>query len=272
MRLGVIVAGMAVCGALFGQTPEAPRTVEDAERIRALVEAGAAPRQRLDEMRHSIEDSRDEAILRRTLYGRLTVEDLTEEQGREMVAAAERMVERREARLELARRLVEEGVLARRSLDSYIEDLEISRKTLELARERAALLEQLAEMARRESEAAAPEAGPRAGRPVVERYDGNGQFREGELKAIEAAFRKQFSRPLPISSYGATAVHRAMGFDHRGRVDVALDPDQPEGEWLRNYLRSRGIPHYVFRAVVPGRSTGPHIHIGPPSERIDRGG
>jgi hypothetical protein len=97
-------------------------------------------------------------------------------------------------------------------------------------------------------------------------------FRASELKMVAAAFQKQFSKALPISAQGATAVHRSMGFDHRGRVDVALDPDQPEGAWLRKYLQSMRIPYFAFRSFLPGRATGPHIHIGPPSERIVRGG
>ncbi len=276
MRLGVIAAGLACCEFLFGQTPEAPevrRAGEEADRVRALVEAGAAPRQKLDEMRQSLDDAQDEAILRGTLYGSLTIEDLTEEQGREMVAAANRMFERRQARLDLARKLVAEGVLARLSLSDYIVELDRSRRTLDFAKSRAALLEQLAEIARleKEAETLATESSFEP-RPLAERYDGDGLFRAGELKMVAAAFHKQFSKALPISAQGATAVHRSMGFDHRGRVDVALDPDQPEGAWLRKYLESMRIPYFAFRSFIPGRATGPHIHIGPPSERIARGG
>jgi hypothetical protein len=53
---------------------------------------------------------------------------------------------------------------------------------------------------------------------------------------------------------------------------VALDPDQPEGVWLRRYLETLRIPYFAFRGFLTGRATGPHIHIGPPSERIARGG
>jgi hypothetical protein len=70
---------------------------------------------------------------------------------------------------------------------------------------------------------------------------------------------------------GETAVHRAMGFDHRGRVDVALAPDAPEGEWLRAYLMLKRIPFFTFREAVPGKATGAHIHIGPQSVRLAGG-
>jgi hypothetical protein len=51
-------------------------------------------------------------------------------------------------------------------------------------------------------------------------------------------------------------------------VDVALNPDQQEGLWLRKYLESRKIPYFAFRAALPGKATGPHIHMGPPSQRL----
>jgi hypothetical protein len=62
-----------------------------------------------------------------------------------------------------------------------------------------------------------------------------------------------------------------MGFDHTGRLDVALSPDQAEGMWLCSFLRSMGIPFYGFRGAIAGKATGAHIHIGPASERIPRG-
>ena len=77
---------------------------------------------------------------------------------------------------------------------------------------------------------------------------------------------------MPVSALGETAVHRAMGFDHRGRVDVALNPDQPEGVWLIEYLKQNRIPYFAFRGPVKGKATGAHIHIGPMSTRLASGG
>jgi hypothetical protein len=71
---------------------------------------------------------------------------------------------------------------------------------------------------------------------------------------------------------GQTAVHRAMGFDHSGRVDVALNPDSAEGEWLRTFLTVKRIPFFVFRQAIPGKATGAHIHIGPVSTHLASGG
>jgi len=56
-----------------------------------------------------------------------------------------------------------------------------------------------------------------------------------------------------VSAMGETAVHRALGFDHRGRVDVAVNPDQPEGVWLREFLTENRIPYFAFRQAVPGK-------------------
>jgi hypothetical protein len=63
-------------------------------------------------------------------------------------------------------------------------------------------------------------------------------------------------------------VHRALGFDHRGRVDVAVVPSAPEGIWLRQYLQLKKIPYYAFSHAIPGKATAAHIHIGPGSTRL----
>lgn len=102
----------------------------------------------------------------------------------------------------------------------------------------------------------------------MEHFEGDGHFSQTDLKGVETAFEKKFKKPLPISANGETSVHRALGFDHRGRVDVALTPDQSEGVWLRTYLESNDIPYYAFRSAVPGKATGAHIHIGPGSTRL----
>jgi hypothetical protein len=48
---------------------------------------------------------------------------------------------------------------------------------------------------------------------------------------------------------------------------VSLNPDDPEGQALINYLQSNGIPFSAFCMAIPGVATGPHIHIGMPSHR-----
>ena len=100
---------------------------------------------------------------------------------------------------------------------------------------------------------------------LADRYDGDSAFTGADLAEMEQAFVKQFGKPLPVSTRGESAVHRAMGFDHSGRFDLALSPSQPEGVWVRRYLTGKHAPFLAFRSAVPGKATGAHIHIGPPS-------
>jgi hypothetical protein len=142
-----------------------------------------------------------------------------------------------------------------------------------LAESRTKLTVQLHEMARAEEALAsrldheAPDAPA-----IAERYDGDGVFNTSTFGKVESAFVQQFGKPLPVSAIGETAVHRALGFDHRGRVDVSVSPDQPEGVWLREYLTENHIPYFAFRQAVPGKATGAHIHLGPMSTRLKLGG
>jgi hypothetical protein len=103
-------------------------------------------------------------------------------------------------------------------------------------------------------------------------YTADGAFIYAAYAKVEVAFRERFGKPMPVSAMGETAVHRAMGFDHRGRVDVAINPDQPEGVWLIEYLKQNHIPFFAFRGPVKGKATGAHIHIGPMSTRLPSGG
>ena len=85
---------------------------------------------------------------------------------------------------------------------------------------------------------------------------------------IEQFFTTRFGRPLPVSAYGQTALHDRMGLDHRDALDVAVHPDSLEGRALIEYLREAGIPFIAAWGVVPGATSGAHIHVGQPSPRI----
>lgn len=238
----------------------------EVERLRSMAAAGAIPRARLEQAQAELADAEDNMILRRTLYGTVRVEDFTREQADDMVAAAQRLLHREEERYARTLVLVQQGVVARATLTTMQEDIGFRRKQLDLAKFRSQLVDQLAEYARAE-EAADEQVHYRAGK-VIERFDGKGRFSDLDFARVSAAFQRLFARPLPVSARGETATHRALGFDHRGRVDVALNPDQREGVWLRNYLQKQGIPYYAFRAAVRGKATAPHIHLGPASLRL----
>jgi hypothetical protein len=85
---------------------------------------------------------------------------------------------------------------------------------------------------------------------------------------LELFFRNRFGRALPISAFGQTALHDRMGFDHRNALDVALHPDSPEGRALMADLRANGIPFIAAWGIVPGQTSGAHIHVGQPSPRL----
>ncbi len=263
---------LLVCaGILFAQTedPEVVRAKAGIDKLRALVEAGAAPRAELEKAEERIADAQDAAFLRKTIYG----QDLTAEQADEMMAAANRRFERRKKAFDNAKSLVDAGVASQASLDTFLEELDMARKDCDLAESRAKLTLQIHEMAKAE-EAAEEHSGeerPLSG-TVSERYDGDGVFNPTTFNKVESAFVHHFGKPLPVSAMGETAVHRALGFDHRGRVDVAVSPDQAEGVWLREYLTENHIPYFAFRQAVPGKATGAHIHLGPMSTRLKLGG
>lgn len=267
---GLALSLWPIAHASDGTALEKARAQRD--RVRALVEAGALPRNALDEAERHLEEAADEVVLDRTLYGPLALEDLTEGQAEEMVAAAERLLERAQQRLDRLRRLVEEGAVPATSLERPLEELARRRQTLDLALERARLLKDLAAFAQAEAElASAEEEGSPARAGLLSRFEGRGVLPVSQMEYIRRAFEREFKRPLPVSASGATALHRALGFDHRGRVDIALHPDQPEGRWLLTLLERLGVPYYAFRGSVPGRSTGAHIHLGPPSTRLGTG-
>jgi hypothetical protein len=267
--ISLIVLGSFCVLGVFAQTELTDLKKMEVERLRSMAEAGAIPRARLDQAQAELADAQDNAILRRTLYGALRIEDFTKEQSDVMTSAAQRLVERQKVRIERTRQLVEEGIIARASLTALVEDLHFREKALDLANFRAKLVDELTQQAENEGELDGDGPGIQIrARGVVERYDGRGVFRDADFARIAVAFQKQFLKPLPVSAKGETAVHRSLGFDHRGRVDIALNPDQREGVWLRNFLKNAKLPYYAFRAAVRGKATAPHIHLGPPSLRL----
>jgi len=259
-RLALLLAGSFI---LYGQAsstdPASPAAV------RRQVDAGVAPRAALDQAEAALAAARDAELLNRPV----PLSDLTEEQASQLEAAAQRQLERSKARLEQVRTMVDAGLLPKQSLAAPTEEQTWAQSTYDLTLSRTALVHQVAEMALVELQVLEP---PReiatTAPPVMERFDGAGSFTADDFHRVQFAYEQQFHKPLPVSAEGETAVHRAMGFDHRNRVDVALFPDTTEGKWLRRFLELRDIPYYAFRSMVPGKATAAHIHIGPPSTRL----
>lgn len=255
---------------LVAQTAEDPQVAQaraELDRVRVLVSAGNLPRAELQKAQDALADAQDAAVLRSSIYR----VDMTEAQADQLVAAAGRQLDRRKEAFDRAKDLVEKGVAPRLSLDTYLRELDFARKQCDLAESRARLAREISAQAEAEVALATKPQAPGEFSGVSERFDGNGVFTPAIFQRIEAAFEARFGKKLPVSAMGETAVHRALGFDHRGRVDVALQPDQPEGVWLREYLTENRIPFFAFRQAVPGKATGAHIHLGPMSTRLAAG-
>lgn len=267
MQLRLAFAGLLGALILCAQDLEVSRAQARLDRLRELAAVGAAPRVEVEKAEAAVADAKDNALLR----GSFLAKDLTPEQADEIVAAASRRLDRRQRLLGERQRWLEAGLIAKSELDGLAQDVSMARRDLELATSRARVVRELEEMAEAEAraEALARNYAPEQ-HGVSERYDGNGVFTDRDLRGVETAFARHFDKALPVSAAGETAVHRALGFDHRGRVDVAINPDQPEGIWLRHYLESRHIPYFAFRMAVPGKATGAHIHLGPLSIRLQR--
>ena len=267
---GLIVLVCAAVGlAQSGDDPQVAAAKADLTKQQSLVEAGALPRTRLAKAEEALADAQDAAFLRRTAYG----QDLTPDQADEMVATANRRLDRRQKALDEAKRLVAAGAAPALSLKPLADDLEQERQECSLADSRASLVRELSDMAGAEEmylNKLAQE--PAEASQLADSYSGDGIFAYATYAKVEVAFREHFGKSMPVSAVGETAVHRALGFDHRGRVDVAIHPDQPEGVWLLDYLKTNHIPYFAFRQAVKGKATGAHIHIGPMSTKLASGG
>jgi hypothetical protein len=189
-----------------------------------------------------------------------------------MVQVAEKMAVRRQRSMARLQSMVSSGVLSLAEVQLAGADLDRSRSELAMAIARANVVRQLAQTAKLQKQIATlesqAETHPEWNGRMYARYDGNGVFSSVDRHKVESAYMAHFFKPLPISADGETAVHRSLGFNHRGRIDVGVSPDSPEGVWLLSYLQKNHIPYFAFRVAVAHRATGAHIHIGPQSTRL----
>ncbi len=288
-QVNCLVAGLLLSGAALAAAQDNPGIPADiqatADRIRqelrlpnpAPAPADAEPVHKaipLVTPEDQEADSEDYAILARTMHT-VTVDDLTtspvlrdaaEMDAREMLDAAERISQRGDREAERIADLVAHRDAPPQAAVDAREESARRHDALDGVTDRVAMLSELIEMARADD--AGPSGARLTGRGTF-RYDGSGRLiRPTELATLQVAFQKKFLKPLPISALGETSTHTLLGFDHRGRVDVAVGPDGPEGRWIRAWLERSRIPYYAFRTALLGSSTGPHIHIGPGSARI----
>ena len=236
------------------------------ERVKALVDIGGEARIRLDAAERNLEDTKDKVILDYAVPPLPWNETGPSDDA--IVEAAQRRLDRQKAWAAKIRILFESGIAPPPDLIPAETELHSRESDLASAQARIFAKAEAAASAARNShneETILPnfEIGK------MEHFEGLGTFNEArDLQAIEKAFEIEFDRRLPISADGETEVHRALGFDHRGRIDVAIDPRAQEGIWLRRYLRSRKIPYYAFTSAIAGKATAAHIHIGPGSTRL----
>lgn len=247
------------------EDPTVLRARMKVDRVQLMVDSGSLPKIKLEEAQAELADAIDEGLITRALYGK----DLTAEQAAGVVDAAKRRVERRQKLVDSQKKLVDMGVIAKVEMTSSVDDVARAQKELEWAVKRIDLVKQIEAMAANEAELMRQlaTASPAESRKLAEYFPGKGSFSTLDLQRVESAFIARFGKALPVSANGETAVHKSMGFDHRGRVDVAVAPDQPEGVWLRHYLTVNRIPFFAFRRAIAHQATGAHIHMGPPSTR-----
>jgi hypothetical protein len=246
--------------------PVLRRAQEEVEKVRGLVGSGVLPRARLADAEAHLLDMQDDAAIRNSLYQK----DITVEQADSMVELTARRVARRQAATEERFKLLSQGIIAQSELTDAVSQLDQAKREHTWAETRARLARELVDLAKNEQEimhqmelSASAHASPGGG--LLQHFVGSNRFDMTQFASIDRAFEGRFAHALPVSAMGETEVHRSLGFDHRNRVDVALQPELPEGVWLRNYLTAHNIPFFAFKSAVAHKATGAHIHIGPPS-------
>jgi hypothetical protein len=179
-------------------------------------------------------------------------------------------------KLEQVRQLVADGLIARNELTAAEESVAALKATREATRKKIDDADQMIaevqseELRKKELVAQASSANKSRSfvKATVLRYNGATNWSLAYLSGVQSFFRSTFGRSLPTSTVGQSATHNRMGWDHRNSVDVGLHPDSVEGRALISFLQTQGIPFLAFREAIPGVSTGAHIHIGRPSQRL----
>ena len=183
-------------------------------------------------------------------------------------------VKRAEEKLEQAKKLLAEGLIARTQVEE-------NEHALALAKEK--INETNRQMANAESQIASVLVEAEADEEIAKnlklakqglirtssftRFTGASGWNLGDAWKIQRFFSDTFNKQLPIAVFGQGAIHDRWRLDHHNAMDIQLHPDGVEGQALLNFLQKNGIPYSAFRSAIPGTATGPHIHIGRPSHR-----
>ena len=187
-----------------------------------------------------------------------------------LLALLEPQVEKKNAELAKIKELYAAGIASRVEVEKV--ELDIADKRARIAETRKQFDEAddiLEEIAALDQLSKLPRAGGYTATNAVIRNYGS-SWNIAEIAKVGGFFSSQFGHALPITAYGQTALHNKLGFDHSNSVDVGVHPDSAEGQALIAYLRQTGVPFLAFRSAIPGKATGPHIHIGFPSHHFWR--
>lgn len=224
---------------------ELDRATARVDQLRQAYEAGAVSRRELEEAEAELRD-----VERRLREASGEPRELNVREARRRVAEARADFLKADAKAKRLRELYEAGAAARNDTEAAETAATQAKVYYQLNEELARQLEQLADM------------------PLPSQQAGG--FSIGTFFTLQDAYYSEFQQTLPVSAFGPSETHEKMGFDHNGRVDVALHPDSSEGRWLIAQLETRNVPYIAFRNSLPGKSTGPHIHLGFPSPVVGR--
>src|SRR5579871_649856 len=150
------------------------------QRISGLVTAGVLPPARLEQAQEDLRDIQDNALLTRALYAGALIQNLDEQTAEDMLAAAERRVDRQQRRIEQQQKLVESGVVALSFLTPLQDELKKRQFDLDIAKQRVDLVREVANAARLEQslEDAQNAEMPGALSAGMEHFDGAAPFVE----------------------------------------------------------------------------------------------
>ena len=247
-RVRPVLASPAAAAFDSAMRAELERAASKAEKMRQGYEAGAVSRR---EMEQAETELREWQQRMRSAAGE--PRDMSTAETLDRVAVARADWEKAQAQAKRLRDLYEAGAVARNEVEAAEAAAQQAEVYFKLNEELARRIEELA----------------RLPRPSLS-GTGVAGFTAGTFFFLQDAYQSEFGHPLPVSAFGPTETHEKLGFDHEGRVDIALHPDSSEGRWFIAQLQARQIPFIAFRHAVSGKATGAHIHMGFPSPVVRR--